>query len=94
MTTARRIGIFGWGVVAPRTPDIGAFEKNLEGTGTWLSPFAGFGPSNFLVGEPEFAFEHYKPWFDARFPPARYAQVNDKMGPMVKYAIGAFIQSL
>ena len=94
MATNRRIGIFGWGVVAPKTPDIGAFEKNLERTGTWLTPFEGFGPSNFLVGEPEFAFEHYKPWFDQRFPPARYAQVNDKMGPMVKYAIGAFIQSL
>ena len=94
METARRIGIFGWGVVAPKTPDIGSFEKNLERTGSWLSPFTGFGPSNFLVGQPEFAFDAYKPWFDQRFPPARYAQVNDKMGPMVKYAIGAFIQSL
>jgi hypothetical protein len=94
MTTDRRIGIFGWGVVAPKTPDVGAFERNLERTGSWLSPFTGFGPSNFLVGEPEFAFENYRPWFDQRFPPARFAQVSDKMGPMVKYAIGAFIQSL
>lgn len=94
MENGRRIGIFGWGVVAPKTPDIGAFEKNLERSGSWLSPFEGFGPSNFLVGEPEFTFESYKPWFDARFPPARFAQVGEKMGPMVKYAIGAFIQSL
>src|SRR5204862_295444 len=29
-----------------------------------------------------------------RFPPARYAQLREKMGPMAQYAIGAFIQSL
>jgi 3-oxoacyl-[acyl-carrier-protein] synthase II len=90
----KRIGIFGWGVVAPKTPDVASFERNLERADTWLSPFAGFGPSNFLVGQPEFDFGHYKAWFDERFPPARYAQVSEKMGPMVKYAIGAFIQSL
>jgi 3-oxoacyl-[acyl-carrier-protein] synthase II len=94
MANTKRIGIFGWGVVGPKTPDIAAFERNLDSAGTWLSPFTGFGPSNFLVGEPEFSFENYKAWFDERFPPARYAQVNDKMGPMVKYAIGAFIQAL
>src|SRR6476646_3800459 len=94
METGRRIGIFGWGIVAPKTPDIGAFERNLERAGSWLSPFDGFGPSNFLVGQPEFEFEGYRPWFDARFPPARFAQVDEKMGPMVKYAIGAFIQAL
>lgn len=90
----KRIGIFGWGVVAPKTPDIETFARNLEGAGSWLAPFDGFGPSNFLVGQPEFDFERYRAWFDARFPPARYAQVSEKMGPMVKYAIGAFIQSL
>lgn len=94
MNPRKRIGIFGWGVVAPKSPDIGAFERNLEQAGSWLSPFAGFGPSNFLVGQPEFDFETYRPWFDQRFPPAKFAQLNDKMGPMVKYAMGAFIQSL
>ena len=90
----KAVGVYGWGVVAPQSPDIGAFEKNLERAGSWLSPFTGFGPSNFLVGQPSFDFSAYRPWFDARFPPARYAQVDEKMGPMVKYAIGAFIQSL
>jgi len=94
MEKGRRIGIFGWGVVAPKTPDISAFERNLERTESWLSPFDGFGPSNFLAGQPEFEFEGYRAWFDERFPPARYAQLGDKMGPMVKYAIGAFIQAL
>ncbi len=90
----KRIGIFGWGVVAPKSPDIDTFEKNLEQTGSWLEPFRGYGPSNFLVGYPDFDFETYHEWFDARFPPAKFSQLNDKMGPMVKFAMGAFIQSL
>src|SRR5580765_7207539 len=90
----KRIGIFGWGVVAPKSPNIAAFERNLAHAETWLSPFRGYGPSNFLVGYPEFDFEAYHGWFDERFAPAKYAQLNDKMGPMVKFAIGSFIQSL
>jgi hypothetical protein len=90
----KRIGIFGWGVVAPKSPNIAAFERNLAHAETWLSPFRGYGPSNFLVGYPEFDFEAYHGWFNERFAPAKYAQLNDKMGPMVKFAIGSFIQSL
>ena len=94
MTDRKRIGIFGWGVVAPKSPNIEAFERNLERADSWLTPFRGYGQSNFLVGEPEFDFETYHDWFDQRFPPAKYSQLADKMGPMVKFAIGAFIQSL
>ena len=92
--TRKRIGVFGWGVVAPKSPNINAFERNLEGADSWLTPFREYGPSNFLVGYPEFDFETYHEWFDQRFPPAKFSQLNDKMGPMAKYAIGAFIQSL
>jgi len=91
---SRRIGIFGWGVVAPRSPNVAAFEKNLSRATSWLEPFDGFGPSNFLVGHPEFDFETYKPWIDERFEPRRYSQLNSKMGNTVKYAIGAFVQAL
>jgi 3-oxoacyl-[acyl-carrier-protein] synthase II len=94
MTNRRRIGIFGWGVIAPKSPDINAFEENLGHADTWLSPFTGYGQSNFLVGYPEFDFDSYRPWFDERFPPAKFAQLKDKMGPMVQFAIGAFIQAL
>src|SRR5439155_10889284 len=94
MTDRKRIGIFGWGLVAPKSPNIDVFERNLEHADTWLSPFRGYGPSNFLVGYPDFDFEAYHAWFDDRFAPAKFAQLNDKMGPMVKYAIGSFIQSL
>ncbi|HEU4521657.1 MAG TPA: beta-ketoacyl synthase N-terminal-like domain-containing protein [Thermoanaerobaculia bacterium] len=94
MTDRKRIGVFGWGLVAPKSPDIDTFERNLERADTWLEPFRGYGPSNFLVGYPDFDFDAYRPWFDERFPPAKFAQLGDKMGPMVQYAIGAFIQSL
>ena len=50
MQERKRIGVFGWGIVAPKSPNIEAFERNLEEAGTWLEPFRGFGPSNFLVG--------------------------------------------
>ena len=94
MTDRKRIGVFGWGLVAPKSPDIATFERNLADAGTWLEPFTGYGPSNFLVGNPAFDFESYHGWFDERFPPAKFSQLKDKMGPMVQYAIGSFIQSL
>jgi 3-oxoacyl-[acyl-carrier-protein] synthase II len=90
----RRVGIFGWGVVAPKSPNVEAFEKNLRRATSWLEPFDGFGPSNFLVGRPEFDFKVYKPWIDERFEPRRYSQLDSKMGNTVKYAVGAFIQAL
>jgi 3-oxoacyl-(acyl-carrier-protein) synthase len=92
--TRKRVGVFGWGVVAPKSPNIDVFERNLEGTDSWLTPFREYGPSNFLVGYPDFDFETYHDWFDERFPPAKFSQLSDKMGLMVQYAIGAFIQSL
>lgn len=94
MPDRKHIGIFGWGLVAPKSPNIDAFERNLERADSWLSPFEGYGPSNFLVGIPDFEFETYHAWFDERFPPAKFSQVKDKMGPMVQYAIGSFIQAL
>ncbi|SEL78980.1 Beta-ketoacyl synthase, C-terminal domain [Stigmatella aurantiaca] len=90
----RRVGIFGWGVVAPRSRDIDAFERNLSSAESWLSAFNGFGPDNFLVGMPEFDFAEYKPWIDARFPPNRFTQLEKKAGQPTRYAIGAFIQAL
>ena len=90
----RRVGIFGWGIVAPRSPNIEAFERNLEAAESWLSPFEGFGPSNFLVGTPEFRFADYKGWIDERFPPNRFSQLEKKMGLPTLYAVGAFIQAL
>jgi 3-oxoacyl-[acyl-carrier-protein] synthase II len=90
----RRVGVFGWGVVAPRSPNVEAFAANLAGAESWLQPFHGFGPDNFLVGVPEFSFADYQGWIDARFPPNRFRQLAGKMGAPTLYAIGAFIQAL
>lgn len=90
----RRIGVFGWGLVAPGARDIDAFREAMARPDSWLSPFAGFGPSNFLVGDPAFDFGDYKPWIDARFPPSRFALLDRKFGGPTKYAIAGFIQAL
>ncbi len=89
-----RIGVFGWGVVAPKSPDIDAFERNLASAESWLAPFHGFGPDTFFVGWPEFDFESYRPWIEARFPPSRFHQLRGKMGTPTLYAIGCFVQAL
>ena len=90
----KRIGVFGWGIVAPKSPNAAAFRKNLAASETWLSPFNGFGPSNFLVGEPDFNFDDYREWIDARFLPRHFQNLKEKMDTPSLFAIGAFIQAL
>ncbi|MEP6963491.1 MAG: beta-ketoacyl synthase N-terminal-like domain-containing protein, partial [Acidobacteriota bacterium] len=90
----KRIGVFGWGIVAPKSPTIDAFRHNLESAETWLTPFNGFGPDNFLVGTPEFHFEDYHGWVGERFAPRHFQRLIDKMDYPALYAVGAFIQSL
>jgi len=89
-----RVGVFGWGVVAPKSPNIRTFEKNLLCSESWLSPFNGFGPDNFLVGEPEFRFEDYQPWISQRFAPRHYQNLKEKIDLPALFAAGAFIQAL
>ncbi len=89
-----RIGIYGWGVVAPRSPDVAAFAANLGKSDTWLAPFSDPDRSNFLAGTPEFDLAAYRAWIDERFAPTKFAQLRQKMGFTTQYAIGAFIQSL
>jgi 3-oxoacyl-[acyl-carrier-protein] synthase II len=89
-----RVGVFGWGIVAPKSPNMAAFARNLAKSESWLTPFEGFGPGNFLVGQPEFDFEHYKPWIDQRFAPRHYQNLKEKMDYPSLYALGAFIQAL
>ncbi|MES1255059.1 MAG: beta-ketoacyl synthase N-terminal-like domain-containing protein [Acidobacteriota bacterium] len=89
-----RIGVFGWGIVAPKSPTIDAFRRNLASADTWLTPFDGFGPGNFLVGQPDFDFAAYQEWIGERFAPRHYQRFVDKMDYPSLYAAGAFIQSL
>ena len=89
-----RIGVYGWGIVAPKSPNIEAFRGNLASAETWLTPFNGFGPDNFLVGTPDFQFSDYEEWIKSRFAPRHYQKLKEKMGEPALYAIGAFIQAL
>ncbi|MEO1334753.1 MAG: beta-ketoacyl synthase, partial [Myxococcota bacterium] len=89
-----RVGVFGWGVVAPKSPNVAAFRENLKSNEPWLEPFDGFGPSNFLAGMPAFDFEDYRGWIKERFPPRKFTQLSEKMGLPVKYALGSFIQAM
>ncbi len=90
----RRIGIFGWGVVAPGARDVATFARRLEQGTSWLERFDGFGPDNFLVGRPDFAFADYRDFIAERFKPSKFAQLESKMGLPVQYAVGCFIQAL
>ena len=90
----RRVGIFGWGLVAPKSPNIDTFIQNLEKAESWLTPFTGFGPNTFMVGDPEFDLEDYRSWIVERFKPNKFSQLESKMGQPVLYAIGSFIQAL
>ncbi len=89
-----RAAIFGWGLVAPNSANVEEFARNLDRAESWLSPFNGFGPDNFLVGQPKFDFTDYQEWIEKRFPPSRVRQLTDKMDPTTLYAVGSFIQSL
>jgi 3-oxoacyl-[acyl-carrier-protein] synthase II len=91
---SKRIGVFGWGIVAPKSPNVEAFKRNLGGSESWLSPFHGFGPDNFLVGVPEFRFDDYKEWIDHRFAPRHFQKLKEKMDLPAQFAAGAFIQAL
>ncbi|HVS64891.1 MAG TPA: beta-ketoacyl synthase N-terminal-like domain-containing protein [Thermoanaerobaculia bacterium] len=89
-----RVAIAGWGVIAPKCRNVDEFEQRLESSESWLEPFDGFGPDNFLVGRPSFDLADYRGWIEERFPPRRYAQIVEKLGMPIQYAIGAFIQAL
>lgn len=91
---AVRVGVFGWGIVAPKSPNIAAFKKNLACSESWLSAFEGFGPNNFLVGVPEFRFSDYQSWIEERFAPRHFQKLKEKMDSPAQYAIGSFIQAL
>ncbi len=89
-----KVGVYGWGIVAPKSPNIEAFRDNLASSESWLTPFHGFGPDNFLVGTPEFRLSDYEEWIGNHFAPRHYQKLKEKMDMPALYAIGAFIQAL
>jgi 3-oxoacyl-(acyl-carrier-protein) synthase len=91
-----RVGIYGWGVVAPGARDIAALSALLARGGTALtpSPRAELGPGLFAVGDPDFSFDDYAGWITERHGAPYVSRMLSKMGENVQFAIGATIQAL
>jgi 3-oxoacyl-(acyl-carrier-protein) synthase len=92
----RRIGIYGWGVVAPGAKDIDALEallrSGLSAVKTTARP--GLDQGLFACGDPDFSFDAYVPWLAERHGEPYVARLRSKMGDNVQFAVGATIQAL
>jgi 3-oxoacyl-(acyl-carrier-protein) synthase len=93
---AGRIGIYGWGVVAPGAKNVAALQELLREGRSALTPSARneLGPGLFPVGEPDFSFDDYAGWIAARRGEAYVARMRSKMGENVQFAVAATIQAL
>jgi 3-oxoacyl-(acyl-carrier-protein) synthase len=90
--SARRIGVYGWGVVAPGARDVGALEALLREGRSALAATQGHGL--FPVGDPDFSFDDYAAWIAQRQGEAYLSRMRSKMGDNVQFAVGAAIQAL
>ena len=95
-STGRRVGVYGWGVVAPGAPNVAALGKLLRRGGSALSVSSRpeLGQGLFVVGNPDFTFEDYAPWVAERHGDTYLARMCSKMGENVLFAVGATIQAL
>jgi 3-oxoacyl-[acyl-carrier-protein] synthase II len=94
--TTRRIGVYGWGVVAPGARDVRALAALLRDGRSALapSPRVDLGQGLFPVGEPDFSFEGYAAWIAERKGDAYLTRMRSKMGDNVQFAVAAAIQAL
>jgi 3-oxoacyl-[acyl-carrier-protein] synthase II len=92
----RRIGVYGWGVVAPGARNVAALEALLRSGRTALtaSHRAELGSGLFATGDPDFTLADYDAWIAARHGDAYLARMRTKMGENVQFAVGATIQAL
>jgi 3-oxoacyl-[acyl-carrier-protein] synthase II len=93
---AGRVGIYGWGVVAPGARNVRALEQLLRSGRSALMPSGRpeLGPGLFAVGAPDFSFDDYAPWIAERRGEAYVGRLRSKMGENVQFALGATIQAL
>jgi 3-oxoacyl-(acyl-carrier-protein) synthase len=93
---ARRIGVYGWGVVAPGARDVHALETLLRGGRSALesSPGPDAGDALFPIGRPDFSFDDCAAWIAERHGEPYLARIRSKMGDNVQFALGATIQAL
>ncbi len=91
-----RVGIYGWGLVAPRAGSIRDFEALLRshtsGLKTVTSPE--LGQDLFAVGDPEFSIDTYADWITERHGASYFTRMKKKMGDNVGFTVGAAIQAL
>jgi 3-oxoacyl-[acyl-carrier-protein] synthase II len=92
----KRIGVYGWGIVAPGARDVAALQALLERGGSALAASARpeLGAGLFASGDPDFALADYDGWIAARHGDAYLARMRTKMGENVQFAVGAAIQAL
>jgi hypothetical protein len=92
----RRIGVYGWGVVAPGARDVAALQALLRSGRTALAPSdrPELGSGLFAIGDPEFSLSDYDGWIAARHGDPYVARLRTKMGENVQFAVGAAIQAL
>jgi 3-oxoacyl-[acyl-carrier-protein] synthase II len=99
-SSPRRIGVYGWGVVAPGARNVAALEALLESgrsslkTGGSEAHAGVFASGLFATGDPDFHLEDYEAWIAARHGDAYLARMRTKMGENVQFAVGATIQAL
>ena len=95
-TKKARVGIYGWGVVAPGAKNIGALDALLRTGKTALRTASRpeLGDGLFAVGDPEFSFDDYVGWIAERKGEAFATRLKKKMGDNVLFALGATIQAM
>lgn len=90
---SRKVYLYGCGVVAPGASNLSDFLANVRRHTPTLETSSALNGA-FMVGNPQFDFEQYRPWISERHNPARFSQLNEKAGFNVKCAVGMAIQAL
>ena len=92
-STSRTISIYGCGVVSPGAANLNEFLEVVRAGKPVLEPAERL-YNAFLVGNPKFDFSVYQDWISERHAPSRYAQLNEKGGANVQFAVGTTIDAL
>jgi 3-oxoacyl-(acyl-carrier-protein) synthase len=94
--SSRRVGVYGWGIVAPGAKNIAALEAFLKNGQTALRNIASpeLGEELFAVGDPDFAFDDAFAWIAARKGEPYATRLKKKMGDNVLFALGATVEAM
>ncbi|MBX3207784.1 MAG: hypothetical protein KF764_22235 [Labilithrix sp.] len=92
----RRVGVYGWGIVAPGARNVAALDALLREGKTALKTASSpaLGEGLFAVGDPDFAIDDYTGWIAERKGEAFATRLKKKMGDNVLFALGATVQAM